>query len=82
MAVDELASHKHQYRLFCTRIGSSAYDSRGGKFMCAITSADSNTSFVCGDGLSDETHLYGTGNDQAHNNMPLSVAAYGWKRVS
>ena len=82
LTVDELASHKHQYRLFCTSIGGSADDSRGGKFMCAISSADTSTSFVCGDGLSNETHLYATGNDQAHNNTPLSIATYGWKRVS
>ena len=50
--------------------------------MAAKSSAFSDDSFTCGEGLSYENHLYASGGDQAHNNTPLSVATYGWKRVS
>lgn len=50
--------------------------------MAANISADSGNAFTCGDGLSYENHLYASGGDQAHNNIPLSMASYGWKRVS
>lgn len=81
MTVDELASHKHLYKLFCED-GATANDSKCGKFMAAKRTADVANAFMCGDNLSAETHIYASGGNQAHNNTPLSMAAYGWRRIS
>ena len=81
-SVGELANHKHTYKLFVGAAGQSQFDANIGKFLSAAHGADMNTGFVCGDGLSDETHLYGAGNSEYHNNISSCKATNMWQRIS
>lgn len=82
LTVGELANHKHTYKLFVGTVGQSQYDASTGKILSAEHSADTNKGFVCGDGLSDETHLYGAGNSEYHNNISSCKATNMWQRIS
>lgn len=81
-SVGELANHKHTYKLFVGTVGQSQYDASIGKFLSAEHGADMNKGFVCGNGLSDETHLYGAGNSEYHNNISSCKATNMWQRIS
>lgn len=81
--VDELASHVHPYKLFASgEIGTSREDSKQGKFLCPVSTADVSKAFLCEPGKSNEFHIYGAGGNQHHNNVSPCISAYIWKRVS
>lgn len=73
MTVDELAAHTHPFTLDSPATGSSA--SNGNWFVDAGTLGNKQNS-----SLGRKTDS--TGGSQAHNNMPLSIATYGWKRIN
>jgi hypothetical protein len=68
-----LAAHKHHLTLTSPATGSSG--SPQNWFVDAGTLGDKQDATL--DRKTDST-----GGSQAHNNTPLAVAAYGWKRVS
>lgn len=71
--VDELAEHTHPITLDSPATGVST--SSGSWFVDAGTLGGNNNSSL---GRKTES----TGNNSSHNNMPPSIAAYGWKRLS
>lgn len=73
MAVDELAEHTHPITLDSPATGASP--SSGSWFVDAGTLGNKQN-------LNLDRKTDATGGSQAHNNTPLAVAAYGWKRVS
>lgn len=81
LTVGELANHAHAYRLFSGTQGTSATDAKQGKFMSAVSLADVAGSFYCEPGKSNESHLYGAGNNKRHNNIAPCVSAYLWQRT-
>ena len=82
LTVGELASHIHPYKLFAGTPGTTQTDTKQGKFMAAFVTSDSGLSFYCEPGKSGEFHIYGTGNNEHHNNISPCLAAYAWKRIS
>ena len=62
-------------------MGTTLHDAQLGKFMSANATADMNTGFVCGPGLSAEVHLYQTGGDAAHMNMQPYQTVYIFRRL-
>lgn len=73
LTVDELAAHTHPFTLDSPATGSSV--SSGSWFVDAGTLGNKQNS-----SLGRKTDS--TGGSQAHNNMPLSIATYGWKRIN
>lgn len=82
LTVGELANHIHPYRLFAGTPGTTQTDSKQGKFMATYVTSDQGLSFYCEPGKSGEFHIYGTGNNEHHNNISPCLAAYVWKRIS
>ncbi len=84
MTVDELANHLHDIKDYANA------DSSGSSFIgdteFHIAGKHNIASIGFPDILQTKNFGYGAivaaGGNQAHNNTPLSVAAYGWKRVS
>lgn len=75
-----MPSHSHQYKLFLESNNGRLEDCKNGKFLAADKSA-TDRSIVC-PVSGYEYHLYASGGNQPHNNTPLSIAAYGWKRTA
>ena len=82
MPVGEMPSHKHDYRLFCTSVGTTQTDCKQGKFMAAQQSSNSATAWTCGDGKSVEVHLDATGSNAKHAQVPTYFSAYFYRRIS
>ena len=85
LTVDAMHSHSHDYKIFNNaygKIASSQTDSKQGKFMGAIYNESAPNAWLCGINKSIENHIYPTGNNQPHNNLPPYLAVFIWARTS
>lgn len=73
MAVEEMPAHTHPFTLDSPATGTAA--SSGSWFVDAGTLGNKQNPSL---GRKTES----TGSNSAHNNMPPSIAAYGWRRIS
>lgn len=89
LTVNEMPSHRHDYKLFTGGLGTGGYDAAQGKFAAARFDSNGAESNEKNDGKaftagshSRENHLFATGGSQAHNNMPPYLAVNIWKRTA
>lgn len=81
IAVEEIPSHQHNYRLF-SDVGSSLNDTKRGKFMSARSTADSGNSTLKTPNNGGEFHIYPTGGNAPHTNLAPVYGCYRFIRTA